>query len=88
MYRLTPGITYAIRRDGRRLVGQRTGCEQQELHVEATDVLFVKGQPRSRKVMLRDEQDRIVGFADRREGHDIVWRRTDTSERPAHQEAL
>jgi len=47
--------------------------------MEATDVLFVKGQPRSRKVMLRDEQGRIVAFADRREGHDIVWRRTDTN---------
>ena len=79
VYRLTPEITYTIRRDGRRLVGQRTGREEQELHLEATDVLFVKGQPRSRKVMLRDKHGRIVGFADRREGHDIVWRRMNTN---------
>lgn len=72
-YRLASDITYAIRRDGESLIGERSGRPVQSLRVEASDVLFVPGQPRGRKVFLRDADGRITGFADRREGHDIVW---------------
>lgn len=74
-YRLTDDIRYAIRRDGDHLVGERTGRPPQSLRVEARDVLFVPGQPRSRKVFQRDAAGRITGFVDRREGRDIVWTR-------------
>jgi hypothetical protein len=74
-YRLTDDIRYAIRRDGDHLVGERTGRPPQTLRVEARDVLFVPGQPRSRKVFLRDAAGRVTRFADRREGRDIVWTR-------------
>jgi len=74
-YRLTDEIHYAIRRDGDHLVGERTGRPPQALRVEARDVVFVPGQPRSRKVFQRDAAGRITGFADRREGRDIVWTR-------------
>lgn len=43
---------------------------------EATDVFFVPGQPRIRRIFQRNEQGRIVGFVDRREGHDIRWKKT------------
>lgn len=75
-YRLTDAITYAIRRDGDHLVGERTGRPPQPLRVEARDVLFVAGQPRSRKVFQRDAAGQITGFADRREGRDVVWTRS------------
>jgi hypothetical protein len=73
MYQLTDAIGYAIRRDGDHLVGERTGRPAQPLRVEARDVLFVPGQPRSRKVFQRDAAGRITGFADRREARDVVW---------------
>ena len=74
-YQLTDAISYAVRRDGDHLVGERTGRPPQTLRVEARDVLFVPGQPRSRKIFLRDDRGRITGFADRREARDVVWTR-------------
>lgn len=74
-YRLTDAIDYTIRRDGDHLVGERTGRPPQALRVEVRDVLFVPGQPRSRKVFLRDPAGQIARFADRREARDIVWTR-------------
>jgi ketosteroid isomerase-like protein len=74
-YQLTDAIRYTIRRDGDRLVGERTGRPAQELRIEAGDVMFVPGQPRSRKVFQRDAGGRITGFADRREARDVVWTR-------------
>jgi uncharacterized protein DUF4440 len=74
-YDLTDAIHYTIRRDGAQLVGQRTGRPPQPLLVEARDVCFVAGQPRSRKIFLRDDHGRVTGFADRREARDVVWPR-------------
>ena len=76
-YRLTDEIHYAIRRDGDHLVGERTGRPPQALKVEARDVLFVPGQPRSRKIFLRDGAGKVTRFADRREARDVVWQRRD-----------
>jgi hypothetical protein len=74
-YQLTPAIHYTIRRDGTRLLGVRDGRPEVELKAEAADLFFVPGAPRSRKVFLRDAGGDVIGFADRREGNDIVWRR-------------
>jgi ketosteroid isomerase-like protein len=74
-YELTPAIHYTIRIDGTRLLGMRDGRPEAELKPEATDLFFVPGSPRSRKVFLRDAGGHVTGFADRREGNDIVWRR-------------
>ncbi|HEX7842382.1 MAG TPA: hypothetical protein VF469_33145 [Kofleriaceae bacterium] len=38
-------------------------------------MLFVPGQPRSRKIFHRDAAGRITGFADRHEARDVVWTR-------------
>jgi ketosteroid isomerase-like protein len=74
-YALTPEISYEIRQEGDRLVGQRNGRKAETLRAEAPEVLFVPGQPRYRKVFQRDSTGRITGFAERREAWDIVWRR-------------
>jgi len=66
---------YVIRREGAGLVGERAGRAAQPLRVEVRDVLFVPGQPRSRKVFVRDGAGHVTGFRDRREGHDLVWER-------------
>jgi hypothetical protein len=42
---------------------------------EVADVFFAPGQPRTRRIFQRDEQGAIQGFVDRREGHDIRWKR-------------
>ena len=75
VYRLNADIKFTIRREGSRLVGERSGRPAQTLSVEAADVLFVAGQPRSRKIFLRGADGRITGFVDRREGRDIPWTR-------------
>ena len=72
---MTSDITYTIARDGDHLVGTRTGKPPQVLAIEARDVLFVPGQPRSRKILLRDASGKIDRLADRREGRDVIWRR-------------
>jgi Domain of unknown function (DUF4440) len=74
-YRLTPEISYTVRRMGDALSGERTGRPAQMLKPEAADVFFVPGQPRSRKIFLRDAAGRIIGFVDRREGRDVRWER-------------
>jgi hypothetical protein len=74
-YRLTDAVSYVIRRDGAALIGQRTGRDPQPLSIELRDVMFVAGQPRSRKVFRRGADGRITGFVDRREGVDIRWDR-------------
>jgi ketosteroid isomerase-like protein len=75
VYRLNAEITYTIRRQGDSLMGERSGRPSQTLSVEAADVMFVAGQPRSRKIFLRGGDGRITGFVDRREGRDISWSR-------------
>jgi hypothetical protein len=74
-YQLSDAISYVIRRNGDQLTGQRTGRDPQVLRVEARDVLFVPGQPRSRKIFLRDARGQVTRFADRREARDVVWTR-------------
>jgi ketosteroid isomerase-like protein len=74
-YRLNADITYTIRRQGDALSGERTGRPTQMLKMEASDVMFVPGQPRSRKVFLRSADGRVTGFVDRREGRDIPWKK-------------
>jgi len=74
-YRLGDDIAFEIRCEGGGLVGHRNGRDAQPLRVEAPDVLFTPGEPRIRKVFLRDASGRVTGFADRREAWDIVWAR-------------
>lgn len=74
-YALTPEVGYTIRRDGKALVGQRTGRAPETLEAEAPDVLFVRGKPRLRKIFQRATGGAITGFVERRESWDIRWTR-------------
>lgn len=74
-YALTDAIQVTLRCDGNELVAERAGRPATHYRPELRDLFFAAGQPRSRRVFLRDAEGRITGFADRREGEDIVWRR-------------
>jgi hypothetical protein len=68
-------LEYAIQWDGKQLLGGRAGRSVTPLQVEVRDVLFVAGQPRTRKIFQRDAKGAITGFVDRREGEDLVFRK-------------
>jgi hypothetical protein len=64
-----------IRREGDHLVAERAGREPQQLVPESPDVFFTPGRPRTRRLFTRASDGRVVGFVDRREGVDLVWKR-------------
>lgn len=74
-YRAAPDLIYTVRREGDHLVGGREGRTPAPLLAEVRDVFFVSGQLRVRKIFQRNDQGKIVGFVDRREGEDLVWQR-------------
>jgi hypothetical protein len=74
-YRLRDGVSYEIRHQGDHLAVSRDGKTAQPLLAESTDVFFVPGQPRSRKIFLRGPDGRVVRMIDRREGEDLDYRR-------------
>ena len=76
-YELTTGVRYVIRRDGAGLVGQRTGRAEEKLVPELSDLFFVPGHPRLRKVFQRGADGKVSGFVERREAWDIRWRRVE-----------
>ena len=70
-----PDLVYIIKWDGQQLVGGRKESSMKPLKVEVRDVLFVPGQPRIRKIFQRDGRGKIIGFVDRRESWDLVWKK-------------
>lgn len=56
-------------------MGGRQGGTMKPLLAEVRDVLFIAGQPRTRKIFQRDAEGNITGFVDRREARDLVWHR-------------
>jgi len=66
---------YRIERNGGDLSGTPDGGKPVALKAELRDVLFTPGQPRTRKIFQRDESGKVIGFINRREGHDVVLRR-------------
>jgi hypothetical protein len=75
VFALTADITTTIRCRDADLVSERTGRSAATFRAETADVFFQPGQPRTRRIFQRDDAGRVVGFVDRREGHDIVWRK-------------
>jgi hypothetical protein len=73
-YELAPGVDYVVKRDGERLLGQRTGRKEEELSAEAEGIFTLKGY-RGRKMFLRDSKGRVIELRDRRDGNDLVWKR-------------
>ena len=74
-YVLTAQITTTLSCTPQGLTAQRSGRPAANYLAEVADVFFVAGQPRTRRVFLRDAQGKVTGFADRREGEDVRWSR-------------
>jgi Domain of unknown function (DUF4440) len=72
-YRLSAKTVQSIRRDGDHLVVEREGRAPQILVVESGDVFFTPVRPRTIRVFQRNSAGAVIGFADRREGVDLVW---------------
>jgi hypothetical protein len=75
VFALTTDVTTTVRCREGELVAGRTGRPAAIYRPETTDVFFSPGQPRTRRIFQRDESGGVTGFVDRREGHDIVWRK-------------
>jgi Domain of unknown function (DUF4440) len=75
LYQLTPAITTVVRCTDDGLTSERTGRPAATYLAEVRDVFFVAGQPRTRRIFLRDANGKVVAFVDRREGEDVRWQR-------------
>jgi len=72
-YSLTRDITATVRCTEGGLTVERAGRPTVKYVPEVLDAFFVAGQPRTRRIFLRDDQGRLTGFVDRREGEDVRW---------------
>ena len=72
-YRLTPDIVTKVTCSDSELTSERTGRPAVTMKPEVRDVFFQPGQPRTRRIFLRDAKGEITAFVDRREGLDIRW---------------
>jgi len=71
--------SFTLRLVDGQLVGTRNGHKPAPWSAEASDVFFVAGDPRIRKIFQRDATGRVSGFVERRESWDIVWVRVGRS---------
>ncbi len=56
-----------------KLIGTRDKRKPATWNAEASDVFFLSGDPRIRKIFQRGASGHITGFIERRESWDIVW---------------
>jgi ketosteroid isomerase-like protein len=75
-YSLTAEIKTTIGCTADGLTAERSGRPASSYLAEVKDVFFAAGQPRTRRIFVRDAQGKVVAFVDRREGEDIRWNRT------------
>jgi ketosteroid isomerase-like protein len=68
--------TFTLRVVEGQLVGTRSGRKPAQWNAEASDVFFIAGDPRIRKIFQRDASGGVTGFVERRESWDIVWVKT------------
>lgn len=74
-YAMTAQITATIRCTQDGLTVERSDRKPAQYLAEIADLFFVPGQPRTRRIFVRDAQGKVVGFVDRREGEDVRWSR-------------
>jgi hypothetical protein len=74
-YSLTAQIATTLKCTQDGFTAQRNGRPATQYIAEVPDVFFVAGQPRTRRIFVRDTQGKVTGFVDRREGEDIRWTR-------------
>jgi hypothetical protein len=72
-YALTSTIVATIRCATDRLLVAREGQPERTFIPEVKDVFFEPGQPRTRRIFLRDSGGRVTGFVERREARDVRW---------------
>jgi ketosteroid isomerase-like protein len=65
--------TYSLRLVDKQLVGTRDARKPAIWNAEASDVFFLSGDPRIRKIFQRDATGKVTGFVERRESWDVVW---------------
>jgi hypothetical protein len=66
---------YSLQLTQGQLVGTRGSRKSGAWSAEARDVFFVPGDPRIRKIFQRNVSGQVVGFVERRESWDIVWKK-------------
>jgi len=71
-YQAAPDLHITIALANGELTSASNGGKPSPLKVELKDVLFTPGQPRVRKIFVRDAQGHITGYLNRREGRDVV----------------
>lgn len=74
-YAMTADIVTTLKCTSDGFAAERTGRPATQYLAELPDVFFVAGQPRTRRIFVRDAQGKVVAFVDRREGEDIRWMR-------------
>ena len=74
-YSMTADIVTTLKCTQDGFTAERTGRPATQYLAEVPDVFFVAGQPRTRRIFVRDAQGKVVGFVDRREGEDMRWNR-------------
>ncbi len=74
-YAMAADIDATVACAGDSLLVKRQGRPDRVFVPELRDVFFERGQPRTRRIFLRDANGQITGFVDRREARDIAWHR-------------
>ena len=69
------GVTVKIERKDAALASSTNGAEATALEMEARDVAFTPGQPRLRRVFIRDK-GKVTGFLSIRESGDVLFKRS------------
>jgi hypothetical protein len=69
------GMTVRIERKDAALASATNGAAATTLEMEARDVAFTPGQPRQRRVFIR-EGGKVTGFLSIRESGDVFFKRT------------
>jgi hypothetical protein len=72
-YSLTAEIVTKLQCTPDGFSAERSGRPSTQYLAELPDVFFVAGQPRTRRIFLRDSHGKVLGFVDRREGEDVRW---------------
>jgi hypothetical protein len=74
-YAMTADITTRLKCTPDGFTAERSGRPSTAYLAEVPDMFFVAGQPRTRRIFVRDAQGKVIGFVDRREGEDVRWTR-------------
>ena len=75
VYQLDPTFVVKITRRGDGLEASANGGAAVPLQVEIKDVLFTPSAPNVRRLFQRDAAGRIIGYINRRDGSDLVFKR-------------